>query len=274
MHAEDFTGTESPTDVLNAVLADFSMPSAEIIYEGNLPFLTVQDDIPTDYVCKYRLDKLLLPLFPQCEELIELYTSRGIVSQEGRDVLLRTFAYVAMTNILSRLVLYQSRMFLESEDEARFIAKTILVQSITKTYSKPEKQDSAGRSLSLVVRQTLDEVIEAAVKRRRDDLAGFLNLLPLLTVPMGEGRPKGSTKPLEVKQREKAEFEKKIEETIRSLFEKDGKVPTKTAVAEALGMGGVNPRRGGDSRLNSFNNKLGRFKIEYDTIVQRLNLHE
>lgn len=166
-------------------------------------------------------------------------------------------------------------MFLESEDEARFIAKTILIQSLTKIYSKPEKQDAAGRSLSLATRETLDEVIEAAVKRRRDDLAGFLNQLPLLIVPMGEGRPPGSKKPLEKKQREKAEFEKKIEETIRALFETNGnKMPTKTAVAEALGVGGVSPRRGGDSRLNSFNNKLNRLEIDYAAIIQRLDLHE
>jgi hypothetical protein len=269
----DFTGTESPTDVLNAVLTDFSMPSAEIVYEGEIPYLTVQHDAPTDYVCKYRLDKLLLPIFPQCEELIEIYVSMGVVPQEGCYALIRTFAYVAMANLLGRLVLSHPRMFLESEDESRFIAKTILVQSLTKTYSKPEKHDSAGRSLSLVVRQTLDEVIEAAIKRRRDDLAGFLNQLPLLTVPMGEGRPPGSKKPQETKQREKEKFEEKMEETIRNLFKRDGKLPTKTAVAEALGMGGVNPK-GTDSRLNSFNNKLNRLKIKYDAIVQRLALHE
>lgn len=273
----NFTGAESPTEVLNAVLADFSMPSAQIVYEDGNPYLTVEHNTPTEYVCKYRLDTLLLPLFPQCEALYDHYLSMGYALASARDMLLRTLAYVAMANMLSRLVLFHPQMFMEVDDEAGFIAETILIQSLTKTYStygKPENEDKVARSLSLSVRRTLDKVIDEGVKRRRGYLAGFLNQLPLLTVPMGEGRPPGSKKPLEAKQREKAEFEKRIEETIRDLYKKDGKMPTKTAVAEALGMGGVNPRRGGDTRLNSFNNKLGRLKIDYEAIVQRLDLHE
>lgn len=192
----NFTGTESPTDVFNAVLADFSMRSTEIVYEDGIAYLKLQSDIPNGFVCKYRLDKLLLPLFHHCEAIYNNYTSSGFAPLESRDLLVRTLAYSAMTNYLSRFVVFHLQMFLEVEDETRFVTETLLIQSLTKIYSKPENEDTVSRSLSRTVRRTLDNVIEEATKRRRDYLAGFLNTLPLLTVPMGEGRPRGSKKTL------------------------------------------------------------------------------
>lgn len=267
----NFTGAERPIDVLNAVLDDFPFLIAEIVYEDEIPYLTIRYDVPTDYVCKYRLDKLLLPIFSWCEELFDRYISEGFVHSEGRDSLVRTLAYNAMSYSLMRLVIYhQTAMFSEIKGEMEYITETILFQLPVTAHSRAHNQASASQS----VRKALDKFIKKLAKERREFLAGYLNKLPSLVVPTKEGRPLGSKKPEEVKQREKAEFEGKIEETIRSLFKKEGRVPTKTAVAEALGMGGVNPRGGGDSRLNSFNNKLGRLKIDYDALVQGLDLHE
>jgi hypothetical protein len=96
----------------------------------------------------------------------------------------------------------------------------------------------------------------------------------LLRIPTKAGRPLGATKPKEKKAEEVVQFERKIEETVRALFAATGKVPTKTAVAEALGMGGVNRQTGSDSRLNSLNNKLRTLRIDYAAIIQRLRLHE
>ena len=38
-------------------------------------------------------------------------------------------------------------------------------------------------------------------------------------------------------------------------------------INEELGEGGINPRTGSDSRLNAFNNKLKRLKIEYSALI-------
>ena len=84
------------------------------------------------------------------------------------------------------------------------------------------------------------------------------------------GRPPGSTKSEEQKAQDAADFERQIEEAIRFLIDVGGAFPTKTAVAKALGIGGLSPRTGTDSSLTSFNNKLKRLGIEYDKIVSRV----
>lgn len=69
---------------------------------------------------------------------------------------------------------------------------------------------------------------------------------------------------------EAAEFEKRIERAIRKLFTATGKrkMPTKTRVAEELGIGGEG------TRLNAFNNKLRRDGIDYAAIAARVKLHK
>jgi hypothetical protein len=85
-----------------------------------------------------------------------------------------------------------------------------------------------------------------------------------------KGRPLGSTKSPEEKARAAAEFEKQIEDAIRRLRAASGTLPTKTAVAKELGIGGLSPRTGTDSSLTSFNNKLRRLEVDYNEIVSRI----
>lgn len=87
--------------------------------------------------------------------------------------------------------------------------------------------------------------------------------------PTKQGRPKGTVKPLSQKERESLEFGTKIEETMRMLLTREGKLPTKTAVAKALGIGGRSPK-GSDTHLNAFNNKLARNNVDYDAICERV----
>jgi len=270
----DFTGNETPSDVLKTVLTNFSQPgNAEIVYEGDIAYLKVYSDTPTEFVCIYRLDKLLLPLFADCETLCDHYISVGYIDSASRERVVRMLAYVAMWHWLNGFVIHHLHIFLESSDEARFLTESVFLQSFTSVHSKPENQDRVSRTLSLSARQALDKVMKTITKRRRDFLAGYLNKLPLLTVPVGVGRPEGSVKSSDEKRKEAAKFEAKIEETILALHAASGRIPTKTAVAEALGIGGINPK-GTDSRINSFNNRLARLGIDYAAIIKRLNLHE
>jgi hypothetical protein len=88
------------------------------------------------------------------------------------------------------------------------------------------------------------------------------------------GRPKGSTKPEEVKAQEAAEFDRKIEETIRALLASEGKMPIKTAVAKALRVGGVSAATGNNTSLNALNSKLKRLEVDYNAIVERVKLNK
>jgi hypothetical protein len=175
-----------------------------------------------------------------------------------------------MTNILQRLLILQAQVFLETADEAKLTVSAMFLHSLV---SQSKHKTSLGRSASKVIQGWIDDAVAATMKRKRDFLVGYMNTHPLLHIPTGVGRPKGSTKSEEKKHRDKAEFENKIEQAIKDLYAKTGKIPTKTAVAEALGIGGINPK-GTDSRINSFNNKLARLGIDYPAIIKRLNLHE
>ena len=111
------------------------------------------------------------------------------------------------------------------------------------------------------------------MKKKRDFLVKFANSQPLMNIPTKAGRPLGTTKPEEKKAEEKAEFESKLEETIKALYHTLGRVPFKYEVAEALNIGGQSAK-GSDSRINSLNNKLKRLDIDYPALISRLNLHE
>jgi hypothetical protein len=96
----------------------------------------------------------------------------------------------------------------------------------------------------------------------------------LRAVPTRQGRPKGSTKPPEKKAQEAAEFEREIEGTIKLLSAAQGKMPTKTAIAKELGIGGVSSKTGNDTSLQAFNNKLKRLGVDYKAIDDRVKLNK
>jgi hypothetical protein len=108
----------------------------------------------------------------------------------------------------------------------------------------------------------------------RKEIESFLNKIKLIVETCEKGRPPGSTKAPEERTRKKETFEQRIEGTIRSLLATSGRMPTKTVVAKALGIGGLNPKTGIDSSLTAFNNKLKRLEIDYRLIVKRIEVNK
>lgn len=109
-------------------------------------------------------------------------------------------------------------------------------------------------------------------KHKKKDLEQAAKGLALLhRVENLRGRPKGSTKPEDVKAQEAAEYEKKVEAAIRKLISPIGKLPSKRAVAKELGIGGLSVG-GTDSSLTNFSRKLKGLKINYAEIVERVKL--
>ena len=139
--SSDFGGDESPTDILNAALADFSMEAATIVYEDGIPYLKIQHDVPTDYLCTYRLDTLLLPKFIEAERLCEPYMGAEAAESTERACLVRTVAYVAMSYLLLVLVVNHPGMFLDTFDETQFLTESIFFHSTTKVRSDPANKD-------------------------------------------------------------------------------------------------------------------------------------
>lgn len=279
----DFTGDESVEDILKIVLEEFSSDphldalklSAKIIYDESLPFLRLQATVRNDlgeFVCYYRLDKMLANVFPECERLYDEAAQHclfGEPTEEGRKVTIRVIVHYSMNMMLRRLMLLQMTMFQDNFDDTMFLAAGTLFAAIGQAYEP--HVNVAKRETNVAVRAMLDNRLEDATKKKRELLVTLLNTHPMFNIPKGVGRPQGSTKPAEKKAQEARDFEQKIEETIRASLTATGKMPTKTAVAKALGIGGLSPS-GTDSSLSVFGKKLKRLDIDYNAIIERVKL--
>jgi hypothetical protein len=278
------TGDESPADILRMSLERFSSDlgfkdrhiSTEIVYsKKGVPYLILQARVKNDegeFVCHYRLDRMLLRLFPECERMYDEADAAGLFGEPdeaGRRKTVRNLARYAMTTMLSRLIMLQLAMFEDAFNDMMLLASSTLFDSLTQAL------DPSGGAIKKAanesVRTLLDKTVDNHAKKKRELLTVLLNSLPMLQIPVGVGRPKGSTKPEDVKAQEAAEYEKKVEAAIRKLISPKGKMPTKKAVAKELGIGGLSAG-GTDSSLTNFSRKLRGLKIDYDAIVERVNL--
>nr|MBA3766290.1 hypothetical protein [Acidobacteriota bacterium] len=127
----------------------------------------------------------------------------------------------------------------------------------TMAASRPAIEDAGERE------EVTRDLLEAMMK----DLETFIKVR---LATRSKGRPKGTTKPEATKARERTALAKKIKETIQALYSSKGKMPTKTAVAKALGIGGINPNTGSDSSLTAFNNKLKSLELSYDVVKKEI----
>lgn len=269
----EFTGSESPEEIVRATVDEFSRhphPSDfTIFYENSIPKLRYQfQGGDLDFSCTYRLDTMLVPFYAEAERIFDELAELRAIEVALRQTLVPYIAFTGMTNMLSRLLILQLEIFGENFEEAQVTARGIFLHSLVKTHTGSQSKVSLARGVSKIVRRWIDEAVAASMKNKRDFLVGFINAQPLLHIPTSVGRPTGSTKPEEQKRQEAAEFETKIERTIRDLLVAGGKMPTKTRVAEELAIGGES------SRVNAFNNKLRRNGIDYAAIAARVKLHK
>lgn len=273
-----FNGSESAEDVLSLALAEFKertrtqFPHVSVVYQNNIPFFRYESAIPTEFVCLYRLDTMLLPFFAEAERIYDAVATPVGVDKELRNPLIRYLACFGMLSMLGRLMILQRQLFEDNFEEGKLATSTFLVQSIVAA-SDTTKNSALRRSISRQVKSWLDQVVEKSTKKKRDFLVGFANRQPLLKIPTKAGRPLGATKSEEKKAHDKAQFVSKLEETIKTLYHTLGRAPFKYEVAEALNVGGRSAK-GSDSRINSLNNKLMRLAIDYTALIDRLNLHE
>jgi hypothetical protein len=274
----NFNGTESAEDVLNIALKEFSERRIEqrrgsILYDGNIPFLRYElrktPDAP-ECICFYRLDTMLLPFFKEAERIYDALPISWRKNASLREPLIRYLACFGMQAMLSRLTILQKELFVENLDEGILVTSTFLLHSAAAAQETSENKSSLARNANRQVKKWLDEVVGVSMKKKRDFLVKFANSQTLMNIPTKAGRPLGTTKSEEKRAKEKAEFESKIEETIRDLFAKTGTMPTKTAVARALGIGGVNVATGVDSSLMVFRAKLARLDVDYNLIANKV----
>ena len=183
---------------------------------------------------------------------------------KGRD---RSIRLMARTTTLHLIAFFHARLADMIEEAVKdclimaggFVALT-LAEVLDPYAPEPVKIDA---------RKTIDEAAERVATKKRKFLTGHIQDLPYFITHRGRGAPLKS--PL-AREQEREEFTAKIESAYRALRKSTGKKPTKKSVAEKLRLGGVNPRTGTDSRLNTFNTKLKRLGINYDAIAARIEV--
>ncbi|MCA1567626.1 MAG: hypothetical protein LC803_18650 [Acidobacteria bacterium] len=279
-----FTGEETPTDVLRLALDYFSKSKviegldAVILYRDGIPFLQLQAEVKNDlgeFYGLYRLDKMLLNVYPTCEAIYSAADDNQLFGERrdggmGRDILVRRLAFHAMTTMLTRLILLQLMLFEENFDETLTLTASTLFGILAGIY-KEDGDEMSAKAANKAAQKLMQACVDTTSKQRRDFQITLLNALPSLNIPTGVGRPKGSTKPKDVKAQEAAEYVQKVEATIRKLISPKGKIPTKRAVAKELGIGGLSAG-GTDSSLTNFSRKLKGLSIDYNAIVERVKL--
>lgn len=265
----EFTGSESPDEIVKAAIDEFARhphPSDfSIFYENSIPKMRyrfqVADVADVEFSCTYRLDKMLVPFYAEAEHIFDELAVMKAIEVSFRPSLVPLIAFVGMTNMLSRLLILQLEIFRENYGEARITARAIFLQSLV-ARTGSQSTSPLARGVSKIVQQWIDEAVATSMKKKRDFLVGFINAQRLLHIQTTAGRPTGSTKSEEKKAKDKAEFETKIEETIRALCAAAGTFPTKTAVAESLS---ISP-----NALRIFIAKTNRLNIDYDALAERV----
>lgn len=273
--------------LLKDVVAELAKWEAEV---GRKPFYDVSTDEAGNlvltygghssegygtFVCEYTPIDAIKSIIRHCEQISNRFpfeiTSKDTgetktatladLEIENEAGLVETMAGTATAYLLAHLTARFGEAIEEAVRDSDLMAQSVISASMALIF---EKQGIDGTT------DAIDD-IEAAAQRvasmKRDLLRRHLKELPHMVVQRGRGRtPKSAAE----RERERQEYSAKVESVYRSRRLKEGKQPTKVSVAGELGEGGVNPKKGSDTRLNAFNLKLGRLGIKYDEVVKKV----
>jgi hypothetical protein len=195
------------------------------------------------------------PLTDHNKRMIKLTLSKG------RERLIRGMAH----NATMHLITYFHTRLLDTLEEAVEDSKIMAEGFLAVTFAK-SLDNYAPEPIKVDARKAIDRAVKRVAGKKRAFLRDPMKNLPSLI------RPGAPLKKSVAREQERREYEAKIEVAYRKLRELTGKKPTKKKVAEELGIGGVNPHTGTDSRSNAFNSKLQRLAINYDAIAARIEV--
>lgn len=264
MSVPTFTGSETPSDVAQAAIKWFSQTpnsiGVTIFHENSIPKMKYEfQGGNVEYVCIYRLDKMLESFYSDAEAIFAENAKAKFVVASERAILVPYIAFTGMATMLSQLVVLLAEVFLGALEDTRMMTAATTLRSLV---AQSQHKSSLSRPASKVIQTWIDDRVAATTKKKRDYLVGFMNSQPLLHIPTRAGRPPGSIKSEEKKRQEAVEFETRIETVIRDLYSTTGAIPTKTAVAETFSIG--------PNALRIFIAKTKRLKIDYEAIVERV----
>lgn len=274
------SGKESVSEILDLAIQEFSSdfnnnPGIAIELHHGAPHLVFEATLKGnlgEFSYFYRLDVLAQLAFTECEAMYDEFSEKAR-SVGSREVLVRILTFNTISSMLRGLVCNQMVTARETYDEALLITSSILFKVTAEAYKETDVEEQMAKACKEAIARNLKMTVKKSSKRKREYLIKQLNAPPSLMFS-AIGRPRGTKKKQSEIERDKADFINKIEESYKALLSQESKPPTKTKVAKALGIGGLNPKTGIDSSLNAFNNKLKRLGVDYAAIVKKIRLHK
>jgi hypothetical protein len=224
-----------------------------------------------------KFDELTVKCHSSNEGVVKQVSLRDNVAAEYREQTVRAAVKVSVFGALGQLLLTMGRALEHQYKDSLTLAVAVLEHTCVMNFEGQTYEEDGDRVTVLEIERRVKALAEDRVndvaKQKRDYLAALLSNIPTLRVPTGKpGRPLGTGKSAEDRQREKLEFEQRIESAVRKLLSVSGGIPTKTEVAKELNMGWSNSPGGNNTRLPTFNSKLERLGVDYDAIVKKVEL--
>lgn len=179
--------------------------------------------------------------------------------RDDRDDSVKVMAWHITFHLIAFFQTRLSNTIEEAIEDSKFMAEVSIRGRFAKWLNELVPDNTVAD-----IRSELEAVGDKAKKKKKIWLRTCIKGLPSILSERGRGAP---TKSPFARQKEREKFLARIEGAYRRLREKSSKRPTKTSVARELGIGGIDPKTGGQSSLQVFRAKLKRNEIDYATLA-------
>lgn len=232
------------------------------------------------FSCEYMLLAAVKTVIVDCARMFDDYTVIVTDTQteqsvkrkisEGRtpvnrDSFIRVMAERATLRMVTSFRGRLAEVMTEVVNDATLIAKSTLA-ALVGTLGTLLSEDVPD-NLTADLRAEIEEAAKRVAENKRALLRRLISGPPHIIAERGPGAP---AKSRAEREREGKDYTARVEDAYRKLRAELGRTPTKTSVAKELGEGGVNPRKGSDTSLSAFGNKLRRLKVDYDAIAKKV----
>lgn len=183
---------------------------------------------------------------------------------DDRDRIIKFMAHAAALQMVGAVFPRLTEMMDDGFEESKLLAEAIIMTTVA---NSPDSDDEVLSHARTDLSSDIDAAAKKVYDRARKRLRDYVRMAPHVVVAHPPGRKPKSI--YEIK-REAAEYTAAVKTAIRDLWLVANKKPTKVSVADRLGEGGIDPKRGSDTRLNAFNLKLTRYEINYDELISQV----
>ena len=190
-----------------------------------------------------------------------------IDTPENRATAISLMSYCATLHLISYFRIKVCGLLEECVRDCELIAESALAALLSAGYSEVLAGEITPDQITADARTEIEKAAKRVAEQKRVLLRKAIRGLPNVIAERGPGAPVKSSAERE---REGRAYAARVEDAYRKVRLETGSKPTKTKVAKELGEGGVNPRKGSDTSLSAFGNKLRRLNVDYDAIVRKV----